>query len=318
MKNNILLFLLCFVSCFHFQLSAQESKDIKTSTEDVFTRCEKKPMDERVRAVVARFSLAVPKRNYELGENMSSMLTNALFQINCFQMLTMRKDQADLESEIYGDENYNTASLAEQGEMLGAQIIITGEVTEFTIQNKSGGIGAFRTNREIVKLGFILRMVDPATRRILWQESINVEGKASGSTSVGLRFGRLGRLNLGEKTNDNPAVANALEQGVLRASELLVENIDGIEMPKGADPSLKNTIIVVKKVDYMQNQILSSVVGKLDGVGEVKTTFSNAQGQLKVRHKGETQDFMNLLYKQIKNSYQIIEVVPGQIVLAKN
>ncbi|MEM6800802.1 MAG: CsgG/HfaB family protein [Bacteroidota bacterium] len=318
MNKNILLFLLCFMGISELHLFAQESKDIKTSTEDVFARCEEKPMDERVRAVVARFSLAVPNRSYELGENMSSMLTNALFQINCFQMLTMRKDQADLESEIYGDENFNNSTLVEQGEMLGAQIIVSGEITEFSIQNKSGGIGAFRTNREIVKLGFILRMVDPATRRILWQESINVEGKANGSTSVGLRFGRLGRINFGEKTNDNPAVANALEQGVLRASELLVENIDGIEMPKGADPSLKNTIIVVKKVDYMQNQNLSSLVGKLEGVGEVKVTFSNAEGQLKVRHKGETQDFMNVLYNQIKNSYQILEVVPGQIVLAKN
>jgi curli biogenesis system outer membrane secretion channel CsgG len=279
-------------------LQAQDSNEVGVTYEEVKARCEGRAFEDRARVVVASFRVSVPNRTYELGDNMAVMLTNALQEINCFRVLEMIQNQYESEREGY------------VGNQPNAQLLITGDITEFSEETKSIGALGFRNNTTIIKLGFILKVVNPATRDILWSKSVNVEGKSSGGFVTGPRIPGLGRLTLAGASKDNPAVANALEQGVLEASRLLVDFVSENEVSAAS-----YTTVVVEGIDYGGMQRMKSTLSDLTGVKAVKPNFDSGTAYLEVTHSGDTQALMDALYGKISRSHQVKAVSAGEIVL---
>ncbi|MBR9923328.1 MAG: hypothetical protein GYB31_21050 [Bacteroidetes bacterium] len=315
---SIALFSLVFLCLSAKATLAQDSDKLDITYEEIQKQCEDKPLNERIRVVVTKFNVTTGYRSYELGDNMATMLTNALQGVNCYRVLESWSNQEDFMQELDVNEEYmDPNTVNEKGKLQGAQLVVTGEVTEFSIQTKSVGVLGVRTNKEIVKLGFVLKLINPVTRDILYSESINVEGKAHGSGSLGLSIPRFGRINLAGASNDNPAVANALEQGVIVATEKMTRIKDQLELPEAPDPNSTLTTIQISNADYMAVRNLETVVQSAAGVSSVEKTFENNTGTLRVRHTGATEELLDKIYGSIQTGYEITEVSNGTIGLKK-
>ncbi len=90
-----------------------------------------------------------------LGENLATMLTTSLQNVNCFRVLDNVND--DNKKEINDDFNSKNSS-AKAGHGVGAQILAVGEVTEYNIQSKSQNIMGVGSGKKVVKLGFRLKI----------------------------------------------------------------------------------------------------------------------------------------------------------------
>ncbi|HMR17357.1 MAG TPA: hypothetical protein PKD13_12845, partial [Mariniflexile sp.] len=70
-------------------LSAQ--KDPKTTVEEIESQCQGTPTAQRVTVSVSSFNVATPTAYAKFGDELSQMLTNALQNVNCFNVLLSLK-----------------------------------------------------------------------------------------------------------------------------------------------------------------------------------------------------------------------------------
>src|SRR3990172_7344650 len=84
----------------------------------------------------------IPNPSWKIGEGLAEMLTTELFKTNRFIMVERMalaeivKEQALGQTRLVGKD---TATRV--GQLLGAQLLITGAVTEFEFNSKGGGAG---------------------------------------------------------------------------------------------------------------------------------------------------------------------------------
>lgn len=204
------------------------SQDEKITFEEIRSSCEGKPFEERVRVTVARFSVSTPDAQGKFGGELSTMLSNALQQTNCFSVLESIKNAEDMTDELGFGASGMTAdgSSPQSGKMLGAQVVITGEVTEYNDGRSNLSLGGLSVGSDKARVGFVMKVLNPQTRLVLFSRSINVTGKKNGFT--GVQF--LG-LNVAGGNSQNRAVANAVEHAILEAVSVLAENMDNISLP---------------------------------------------------------------------------------------
>ncbi len=278
-------------------IQAQDTEALSVSYEEVKSKCADRPIEDRKRIVVSHFRVTTSNHPPELGQNMAVLLTNALQEINCFRVLEMIQNVFEAEQEgQFASPN--------------AQLLITGDITEYSVQSQSVGALGIGTSKQTVKLGFILKIVNPTTRDILWSKSVNVEGKAGSRVDV-LRIPGYGGFRLAGSTDDNSAISNALEQGVLTASQLIVDFADGNE--SAAASTITN--LIVQNSDYGQMQRMVSLVKGISGVSNVEPSFSNGVVTMQVRHTGDTQSLMGNLYSKVSSTHDVQGVKQGEIVL---
>ena len=301
MKKLILLLVIA-TSMYATNCLAQDSKKVKTKFEEVKEECVNLPLEQRTRMVVSRFNVSTPSATSELGDNMGTMLTNALTEINCFRMMEMLKNADDWKGEL----NYGKDASKERNNR--AQVIVNGEITEFTKQQKSGGALMVKSSKEIVKLGFIIKLINPETRDILFSKSINVEGKASGGTSVALFRSISGGINLGSGENKNQAVANALEQGIIQAAEYIGSVKDKLFLPEAggnASTSTNNTSLTVLNTDFDRMSGLETKLKAISNVKKVDSSFNDGTAIMNVEHKGTIKELLDALRASCGNTIEI-------------
>jgi curli biogenesis system outer membrane secretion channel CsgG len=108
----------------------------KVTIEKIKEQCGDIPYNKRVRLSVSNFDVATPKASGQFGDELSQMLTNALQNVNCFNVLLSIKDTKALTDEISFGQTGNTksGSSPQTGKMKGAQVIVMGKITEFAEQ----------------------------------------------------------------------------------------------------------------------------------------------------------------------------------------
>lgn len=222
--------------CMALLLTSVTAQKPKVSIEEVKQQCEGLDFKKRVRLSVASFTVATPKANGEFGGELAEMLTNALQNVNCFNVLLSTKDLVDINEEIVaGQAGYTTSgSSPSAGKMKGAQVIVTGKITEFAQGESSGGALGIKFGSNKAKVGFVLKLINPETREIIDSKSINVEGSAGGFK--GMTF--LGIKTVGS-TQNNKALADACEKGIIQAVEFIAASKDKMPYPDGGDPAAK-------------------------------------------------------------------------------
>ncbi|HXB09331.1 MAG TPA: CsgG/HfaB family protein, partial [Puia sp.] len=144
-------------------LFAQE--DEKFKIEAVKQQCNALPLEKRARVSVTRFTVTTVQPGKQtqqnaaannrlkalgtvfnhgdapqadkippiLGDNLTTMLTNALQEVNCYRVLESLSNNKDLTTEIdAGSNGYSSKKTPKAGKQLGAQIVVTGEVVEYS------------------------------------------------------------------------------------------------------------------------------------------------------------------------------------------
>ena len=199
----------------------------KISMEEIRQQCAGKPYEDRVRVSVARFNSTAFAAQREFGDELATMLTNALQQTSCFRVLETLNNMDDLTGEIaMNSSGMTNGSGPSGGQMLGAQVVVTGEITEFQDGKNNVSALGLSVGSDKARIGFVLKVVNPQTREVLFSRSINVLGKKGGFTGV-----RALGFQFAGSNNQNQAVADAAEQGILEATSILVENIDNMPLP---------------------------------------------------------------------------------------
>lgn len=143
------------------------------------------------RIAVAGFETKAPGADGKIGDGMSEMLVTALHETGRFIVVERQNlDNVLREQDLGASGRIRGSTAAKVGELVGAQIFISGAVTEFEERESGGGIGGvfrgFAVGVGVVNahVAIDLRMYDTSTGVIL--ESHRSEAKAS---SVGLTGG---------------------------------------------------------------------------------------------------------------------------------
>lgn len=283
MKHDYIKITFLFTAAFliNTSLSAQspkadKNKD-KVTIEDIKPICTDLPKEKKPRVTVANFKLTAPNApRDQFGENLATMLTNALQKVQCFRVLERLANMGDVQAELdyQGNSgNVSKKSTVKKGNMMGANVIVQGEVTEF--EQSAGGVGVtlVKTKSYKAKVGIIIRLIDPETREVIASESFNVEKRTGGGVQVGVTmpYG-LGSINAMSTAFQNPAVQDATEDCIIKATQYIAGEKDKIDLPENDVPDgASQYTLTFKNIDYTQLGKVTSALEKIPGVSNVNS-----------------------------------------------
>lgn len=224
-------------------------KSDKITLEQVTEKCKGLPRDKRVTVKVARFSVSTKssQAHATFGDELATMLTSALQQTNCFRMLEMNRNVSDATGEMaFAQDGFTNGSGPHTGQMIGAQLIVTGEVTDFTQGTSSTTVFGVSGGSNQATVGFTLKVLNPQTGELLFSKDINMKGKIGGFSGLSL-----GGVKIAGST-ENRAVQDATQKAIIRAVEVLAEAKDNMDIPEPMKPK------EVKKYSPQNCQMLRS------------------------------------------------------------
>ena len=291
--------------------------------EKIEKKCKDLPMESRVRLTVGSFKATTNRAYGQFAGELQTMLSNALVMTECFQVLA--STNSNLMDDLQDEKNYQRSddvdeeAAVEDGKMLGAQVLITGEVTEFAEGKEGIQLGPLNVGSNKAHVGFILQMADVKNRRIIFSESINASDIAVGGFS-GMRIFGLPAVG----SFKTKAMANAVEKAIIKAVELIVAQKDKIQaMPQNTmavDPnseSEKTTTITVENVDFSKLTTITNTIKTFPKAKTVnKGALKDGVGKITVVHEGSFDDFAVYVSEKVA-SYEVSDADPnkGRILL---
>ena len=340
MKRKLLFLLIC---CYVNLAFSQKNE--KIVMEEVKQQCSGMPLEKRARLSVTRFSVttSTPQSSNSittapnnklnilrafaggnnsdqgaipptLGDNLTTMLTNALQGVNCYRVLESLKNNEDLTQEIdAGSSGYSNKKTPKAGKQMGAQIVVTGEVIEYSVKSKGVKVIGVGSNKQIIKMGFNLKMINPETRDVLVSRVFRVQSRANKSVSV---------LGLVQTGNDDPAVAAVMEDGVVEAVEYLAKmrdslniTVDGNFAGNGNSDGSVDTEVDITNLNHDAYSAVTEIIKKLEGYKSMDKSFSSNTGSFTITHLGSDDDFQEILIKKVGSRYEVTGQNPGKLEL---
>ena len=153
------------------------------------------------RIAVIDFEVKVPRAHRKIGSGMAEMLTTALYETGNFVVVERKAIQDIIKEQDLGEEGrVRKETAAKIGDILGAQVLVRGAVTEFEEKVSRGGVGGVLLKKKAgagltttsAYVACDIRMYDATTGVIL--EATTKEAKAR---SVGVVLaGVLGTGNI--------------------------------------------------------------------------------------------------------------------------
>jgi curli biogenesis system outer membrane secretion channel CsgG len=173
----------------------------------------------------------LPDASWQIGEGLTEMLISELFKTGRYTMV----ERAALSDVVKEQELGQTGLVKKEtatkvGELLGAQLLVTGAVTEFeaTAGGGGGGFGiagfsvGLRTSSAHVAVD--IRLVDSTNGQIL--KSFNAAGKASES---GLAFaGQQRGVTFGSDAFQKTPIGQATREAVAKAVNFICGEMDRV------------------------------------------------------------------------------------------
>lgn len=265
------------------------------------------PREDKITLTVVRFSNRTRNRSGELGKELATILTNSLFSVNCFRVLESASN-VDVFDQEYNLNNSGYGSKDQKGNMLAAQVIVTGEITEYSEGNKGISVLGATVGQNIAHVGFVLKVLDPVSRDVLFSKSIDMKSKANGFH--GLSLGRYFKLVGSE--NRSKAMNDAVEKAIIKASEVLAKSKDewGISASSSEITASgnKNIRVQVQNVDYRTIIDVQKKIESLSGVDNVSKQFSNNIGIYNTSFIGSVDDLAMLIIENIGSDFEILQV----------
>lgn len=343
-------FTILLVSVISIQAAVYAQTDEKFSYEQVKQQCSGMPIESRARISVTRFTVTTSTTDRQqqgatnsntrsnnilkglsilsggggsappadvipptLGENLTTMLTNALQGVNCFRVLESLKNNDDLTGEINaGNTELSSRKAPKAGKQLGAQIVVTGEVIEFSDKSKSVKVMGVGSGKKTVKMGFNLKMINPETRDVIVSQVFRVQSRTDKSLSV---------LGLVGTSNSDPATAAVMEDGVIQAVQFMARvrdslKIDASNIPgsSSTNPDAVNEIeIVLTNANFSSFNSFAKLVGETKGFQSIEKSLSNGTGSYSVKYKGNTDALVESLFPKLGHTYEITDQQDGKL-----
>ncbi len=303
----------------------KKRKKQKSVVEETLCKCLDKPVEERPRISVARFEAATDdlisrpgqvawngeyiEPIYKLGDELAAMLMNALNESDCFHILESgnKLDDALYEIEL-GEEGITKAEHApKSGEMYGAQLLITGEITEY----ESDFVNIFGFGIMRAHIGYILKIVDPQTRTVVWSKSI--ERKFSKPAPI-----------LG---GDQPiaifgsrAMEDAVEYSIFESVDLLTKQSDMMvtyqEKIKERKEEAQLFALNARDVSFDELMELENSLATINDIRIVSKSYKEGDGTISLRYRGSMDDFVAELMAIPGLQMQVIEFKYDELTLA--
>ncbi len=287
-------------SFLYFQAHAQKTvtkadKD-KLAFDSVKVMCPDIPREKRPRLTVARFSVTAPNAPQDqFGDNLATMLSNALQGVNCYRILERLKDSSDMLDEQKFQSSGNVGKGAvKKNKMLGANVIVTGEVITYEESSKNLGVALVHTTKSTAKIEINIKLVDPETRDVIDQHTFSAEKKINGGMNVGTYIPYIGGINAMSSAMKNPAVQGAVQDAINAAVYYISNERDKIPMPESnlAEGATESNIIV-QNIQYEKVSQLASAIEKIPGVSSVNSDqFDGSTATLVVDHKLKMKDLI--------------------------
>ncbi|MFN4144987.1 MAG: CsgG/HfaB family protein [Runella sp.] len=230
---GICTFLLIALGAVSQEKKVSKTKNVEVTLEEVAEKCKGLPRDKRVTVKVARFSVSAKssQAHATFGDELATMLTSALQQTSCFRVLETNKNLSDATGEMaFAQDGFTNGSGPQAGQMLGAQLVVTGEITDFTQGQSSTTILGVSSGSNQATVGFTLKVLNPQTGEVLFSKDINMKGKTSGFTGLST-FG----VKVAGST-ENRAVQDATQKAIIKSVEVLVDAKDEMEIPEPMKP----------------------------------------------------------------------------------
>lgn len=234
---------------------------------------------------------------WHIGGGVSDMLATALFKSNKFDIIEREKIGLIIKEQKFQqtgmvDEN----SAVELGKLLGADVIVTGNVTEFGI--KTGGLAFDRfaphgltglgVKTQTVRVAMDVRLIDVQTGKLVAAEEADASN-SSGSVGIGIEntgmaFGDRGfdETSAGKATRET--VNKMVQKIVASLYSAQVASVDGNEVIINIGKKDGVKIGDMFEVKSMGKQIVDPATGKVLGykksaagtirISAVEDTFS--------------------------------------------
>jgi curli biogenesis system outer membrane secretion channel CsgG len=319
-------------------------QDEKFKIEAVKQQCSALPLEKRARLSVTRFTVTTRQPGTEtqrnayannklkalgtifnkgeapqadkvppiLGDNLTTMLTNALQEVNCYRVLESLSNNKDLTGEIdAGSSQYSSKKTPKAGKQLGAQIVVTGEVIEYSEQDKGVSVVGVGSKRKYIKMGFNLKMINPETRDIIASHVFRIESRANKSVSV------LGLVKTGDS---DPAVAAVMEDGIVEAVQYMARvrdslNItaDGSFAGNASSSGEKETEISLSNANFSSFTTLANIISGVPGFKSMEKSFTGGKGSYSVTHSGSTDELLAQMSKKLGNTFEVTGEDAGKI-----
>ncbi|RKR85770.1 hypothetical protein BDD43_6045 [Mucilaginibacter gracilis] len=266
--------------------------------------------NNRLKALSTIFGGGAPAQRADaippiLGDNLAARLTDALQSISCFRVLETLANNKDLTNEIdASDSKYSSKKAPKAGRQLGPQIVATGEVTEYSMQSKGVNIAGVGAGKKIVKMGFILKLINAETRDVIFSRQIRAQSKASGNVSV---------LGLVSTANSDPAIAAVVDDGILQAVGLMVHvrdslniTVDNVPGNQTKDPKGEREVeISLVGANFTSFNAVAAIIAHLPGYKSMEKGLSSGTGNYTVSHTGDADSFLAALSDKLGTKYEV-------------
>lgn len=228
-----------------------------------------------------------------LGGAAADELTTQLVKSGAFSVVERSQVNAILEEQHFGLSGAVDASTAaEIGKILGVQAMLMGSITQFSIDRKSGGVGAFRMTYTEAESRMDVRVVSTTTAEILAVAEGQGKKRMGGVGWEDFDFERDFEVGLAQEAL-RPAVENAVAEIVAQAEmlaslapvsapgEVVGSPEEGVVyIDKGAGDGVEvgqrfDVYRVVDEIRDSSGKILDQVTEKV-GVIEVTRVLSNS------------------------------------------
>ncbi|MDT0675889.1 CsgG/HfaB family protein [Autumnicola musiva] len=303
------LLVLFSVLCLSVQLNAQ--KEPKVTMEEIEEQCQGIDLGQKITLSVSSFNVATPTAYAKFGDELSQMLTSALQNVNCFNVLLSVKDKDEILDEIaFGESgNVKAGSAVARGSMKGAQVVVMGKVTEYAAGESSGGAFGIKMSSNKAHIGFIIQLINPTTREIIDSESFNVDGRAGGFKGLSV----LGIQTVGGTAN-NKALADACEKGIIQAVEYIVSERDKMPLPDLNPVNAANgTYITILNSDYGKFKTITDALAVKGDILEKNIT--DGTGSCFVAHAQSSYDIADYLSTTLGSTCSIQSVSEDEITI---
>lgn len=195
--------------------------------------------DPKKRLAVLRFGSTGKYGSYEgwdVGDGIAAQLATALEQTGCF-VLADRMALSDVlrEQELGLAGVTGRESAPSAGALIGAQILVKGEITEFEPGKQGRGMTAgfgldkiglrLGGNRSTVHIAADIRLIDASTGEVLATQRVESEGK-----TFGLAFGvDYKKASLGSDNVNKTPLGEAVRDAVIEAAGFIVSRTRDIQ-----------------------------------------------------------------------------------------
>ncbi len=304
---SVITFLFFLFLSFNLQSQSVDFEKVKKI-------CENVERSERVRVSVIRFRSRMRTNDHnQIGEELAAMLENALFKVNCFNVLASASNKGDFDAEYsWSDQGYTNNTGAQKGNLLGAQAIITGEITEYAEGRKSAGALGINIGKSKAHVGFVLQVMDPFSREVLFSESVEMEGKSKGLNGASL-FG----VKLAGSSDRSVALNDAVEKAIIKATEVLADSKDQWGIANDTNTAGSSRVnLSLSGADFSSLLEATNKIKSISGVESANMNMNDGVGFIAVITQLSNQE-LAIKINSVINRFEIIGIDNGGIQMTK-